>query len=132
MSAGIIKGALARLGFQAVVVPEIATLPQCTPRCCSSDTITHKSAQVLFKSSSQKAHSAQCIVDLVWRNNYAASKLREISKVVQQCAASTVSDCDVLAPSREVDARHVPEWGALCWPVRVRGEGRQVDLCAKA
>ena len=31
MSAGIIKGALARLGFQAVVVPEITTLPQCTP-----------------------------------------------------------------------------------------------------
>jgi len=30
MSAGIIKGALGRLGFQAVVVPEITTLPQCT------------------------------------------------------------------------------------------------------
>lgn len=30
MPAGIIKGALSRLGFQAVVVPEITTLPQCT------------------------------------------------------------------------------------------------------
>ncbi|KAI0344032.1 TRAPP complex subunit trs33 [Trametopsis cervina] len=30
MPAGIIKGALSRLGFQAVVVPEISTLPQCT------------------------------------------------------------------------------------------------------
>ncbi|GJE98030.1 TRAPP complex subunit trs33 [Phanerochaete sordida] len=30
MPAGIIKGALQRLGFQAVVVPEITTLPQCT------------------------------------------------------------------------------------------------------
>ncbi|EKM60675.1 uncharacterized protein PHACADRAFT_65402, partial [Phanerochaete carnosa HHB-10118-sp] len=29
MPAGIIRGALARLGFQAVVVPEITTLPQC-------------------------------------------------------------------------------------------------------
>ena len=31
MPAGIIKGALSRLGFQAVVVPEITTLPQCRP-----------------------------------------------------------------------------------------------------
>ncbi|KIP07335.1 hypothetical protein PHLGIDRAFT_105806 [Phlebiopsis gigantea 11061_1 CR5-6] len=30
MPAGIIKGALARLGLQTVVVPEITTLPQCT------------------------------------------------------------------------------------------------------
>lgn len=29
LPAGIIKGALSRLGFQAVVVPEITTLPQC-------------------------------------------------------------------------------------------------------
>ncbi|KAI8983301.1 transport protein particle component [Trametes punicea] len=28
--AGIIRGALARLGFQAVVVPEVTNLPQCT------------------------------------------------------------------------------------------------------
>ena len=31
MPAGIIRGALTRLGLQAVVVPEITTLPQCTP-----------------------------------------------------------------------------------------------------
>ncbi|KAI0367457.1 transport protein particle component [Pilatotrama ljubarskyi] len=30
MPAGIIRGALARLGFQAVVVPEVTNLPQCT------------------------------------------------------------------------------------------------------
>ncbi|KAI0085698.1 NO signaling/Golgi transport ligand-binding domain-containing protein [Irpex rosettiformis] len=30
MPAGMIKGALSRLGFQAVVVPEITVLPQCT------------------------------------------------------------------------------------------------------
>ncbi|KAI0735763.1 transport protein particle component [Earliella scabrosa] len=30
MPAGIIRGALTRLGFQATVVPEITTLPQCT------------------------------------------------------------------------------------------------------
>ncbi|KAI0078523.1 transport protein particle component [Panus rudis PR-1116 ss-1] len=30
MSGGIIRGALARLGFQAAVVPEISSLPQCT------------------------------------------------------------------------------------------------------
>ncbi|KAL0950566.1 hypothetical protein HGRIS_007368 [Hohenbuehelia grisea] len=30
MSAGIIKGALNRLGYQATVVPEITSLPQCT------------------------------------------------------------------------------------------------------
>ncbi|KAH8111484.1 transport protein particle component [Phellopilus nigrolimitatus] len=30
MSAGIIKGALARMGYQATVVPEIQHLPQCT------------------------------------------------------------------------------------------------------
>lgn len=29
MSGGIIRGALARLGFQAVVVPEVTALPQC-------------------------------------------------------------------------------------------------------
>lgn len=38
MSAGIIKGALARLGFQAVVVPEIATLPQCEWRLLTCPT----------------------------------------------------------------------------------------------
>ncbi|KAI0757475.1 transport protein particle component [Daedaleopsis nitida] len=30
MPAGIIRGALSRLGFQATVVPEVTTLPQCT------------------------------------------------------------------------------------------------------
>ncbi|KAI0666187.1 transport protein particle component [Trametes maxima] len=30
MPAGIIRGALARLGFQPVVVPEVTNLPQCT------------------------------------------------------------------------------------------------------
>ncbi|EIW65119.1 transport protein particle component [Trametes versicolor FP-101664 SS1] len=30
MPAGIIRGALVRLGFQAVVVPEVTNLPQCT------------------------------------------------------------------------------------------------------
>ncbi|KAH9850611.1 transport protein particle component [Lenzites betulinus] len=30
MPAGIIRGALARLGFQAVVVPEVTNVPQCT------------------------------------------------------------------------------------------------------
>ena len=30
MPAGIIRGALSRLGFQGTVVPEVTTLPQCT------------------------------------------------------------------------------------------------------
>ncbi|KAI1789158.1 transport protein particle component [Ganoderma leucocontextum] len=30
MPAGVIRGALARLGFQATVIPEVTTLPQCT------------------------------------------------------------------------------------------------------
>ena len=29
MPAGIIRGALARIGYQAAVVPEVMTLPQC-------------------------------------------------------------------------------------------------------
>lgn len=29
MPAGIIKGALARMGFQTTVIPEIVQLPQC-------------------------------------------------------------------------------------------------------
>lgn len=32
MPAGILRGALVRLGYQAAVVPEILNLPQC--KCC--------------------------------------------------------------------------------------------------
>lgn len=32
MPGGIIRGALARLGFQAAVVPELSSLPQCMSR----------------------------------------------------------------------------------------------------
>jgi Transport protein particle (TRAPP) component len=35
MPAGIIRGALARLGFQGTVVPEVTSLPQCMHFCSS-------------------------------------------------------------------------------------------------
>ena len=41
MPAGMIKGALSRLGFQAVVVPEITVLPQCKPILLPLEIMSH-------------------------------------------------------------------------------------------
>ena len=50
MPAGIIRGALARMGFQAAVVPEVTALPQCTS---SSIRISHPTGPNIFEGTFQ-------------------------------------------------------------------------------
>lgn len=54
MPAGVIKGALFRLGFQATVTPEIISLPQCVYQSVYPYSVLSPTPQVHFKSNYQK------------------------------------------------------------------------------
>lgn len=131
----MIKGALSRLGFQAVVVPEITTLPQCSrcSSCASRRELIFLDRYISSQTSQRRiAQTVSCIQSPLFRRlplHIQWLQLRKIPEMIQQGASPTVTYRDILAASGEVNARHMSKRRAGCWPVGVRGEGRQMDLC---
>lgn len=53
---------------------------------------------------------------------------REVPEMIQEGTSSTVADSHILAAGGEVEARHMAERCAGCWPVREDSERWEVNL----